>query len=145
MIKAKIKPVKNTLAISAPRPTKHIKLAATCICILPSFLKRKANCGQTYNLKQNLVCVSVHNILEGKKKTKLTRPLVKGAYQKFIFLISKPNICCGYSKEPSQLDGSLGHPKHMFKLMGKEIFTILRSKLCLSFFNKITIFITRKL
>ena len=22
------------------------------------------------------------------------------------------NICCGYSKEPSQRDGSFGHPKH---------------------------------
>ena len=26
-----------------------------------------------------------------------------------------------YSKEPSQCDGSFVHPKHIFKLMGKEI------------------------
>ena len=25
------------------------------------------------------------------------------------------NICCGYSKEPSQWDGSFEHPKHMLK------------------------------
>ena len=28
-------------------------------------------------------------------------------------------------KEPSQWDGSFEHPKHMFKLMGKEINVIL--------------------
>ena len=38
------------------------------------------------------------------------------------------NICCGYSKESSQWDGSFEHPKHMLKLMGKKIFTILCSK-----------------
>ena len=36
------------------------------------------------------------------------------------------NICCGYSKEPSQGDGSFEHPKHMFELMGKKIIEILR-------------------
>ena len=34
--------------------------------------------------------------------------------------------CCGYSKEPSQLDGSFEHPRHMFQLMGKKIIAILR-------------------
>ena len=47
-----------------------------------------------------------------------------------IFLFLNQNICCGYSKEPSQWDGSFEHPKHMFKLMGKKIMAILR-KLCL--------------
>ena len=42
-----------------------------------------------------------------------------------LFLIQ--NICCGYSKESSQWDGSFEHPKHMFKLIGKEIITILPS------------------
>ena len=41
-----------------------------------------------------------------------------------LFLIR--NICCGYSKEPSQLDGSFELPKHVFKLMGKKIIKILR-------------------
>ena len=36
-----------------------------------------------------------------------------------LFLIQ--NICCGYSKEPSQWDSSFEHPKHMFWLMGKKI------------------------
>ena len=31
-------------------------------------------------------------------------------------------------KEPSQWDGSFVHPKHMFKLIGKKIITILHSK-----------------
>ena len=43
-----------------------------------------------------------------------------------LFLIE--NICCGYSKEPSQWDDSFEHPKHMFKLIGKKIITILHSK-----------------
>ena len=43
-----------------------------------------------------------------------------------IFLFLNQNICCGYSKEPSQWDGSFEHPKHLLKLMGKKIFTFLR-------------------
>ena len=35
-----------------------------------------------------------------------------------LFLIQ--NIWCGYSKELSQWDGPLEHPKHMFKFMGKK-------------------------
>ena len=43
-----------------------------------------------------------------------------------MFLFLNQNICCGYSKEPSQWDGSFEHSKHMLKFMGKKIFTILR-------------------
>ena len=46
--------------------------------------------------------------------------------ENLISLFLNQNICCGYSKEPSQWDGSFQHPKHMLKLMGKKIFTILR-------------------
>ena len=49
--------------------------------------------------------------------------------KKIIFVFLNLNICCGCSKEPSQWDGSFEHPKHMFKLMGKKIFTILGSKI----------------
>ena len=45
--------------------------------------------------------------------------------RKLIFLFLNQNICRGYSKEPSQWDGSFEHPKHMLKIMGKDIFTIL--------------------
>ena len=44
-------------------------------------------------------------------------PPDKSAYSKNIFLILKVS---------SQLDGSFEFPKHMFKLMGKNIITILR-------------------
>ena len=40
---------------------------------------------------------------------------------KTFFLFLNQNICCGYSKEPSQWDGSLEHPKQLFKLMGKTL------------------------
>ena len=60
----------------------------------------------------------------------ISRPLgtCMSVYQKIIFLFLNQNICCGYSKEPSQRDGSFEHPKQMLKLMGKKIFTIIRSK-----------------
>ena len=45
--------------------------------------------------------------------------------ENLIFLFLNQNICCGYSKEPSQRDGSFEHPKLMLKLMGKKIFTFL--------------------
>ena len=52
--------------------------------------------------------------------------------QNFLFL--NQNICCGYSKEPSRWGGSFEHPKQMFKLMDKKIFTNLHlSGLVLSF------------
>ena len=46
-------------------------------------------------------------------------------FGKLSSLFLNQNICCRYSKEPSQWDGSFEHAKHMFKLMGKEINAIL--------------------
>ena len=54
----------------------------------------------------------------------LARPAFKSVYLKIIFLFLNQNRCCGYSKEPSQWDGSFDHPKHMFKLMDKKIIAI---------------------
>ena len=48
--------------------------------------------------------------------------------EKLFFLFLKQNICCRYSKEPSQWDGSFEYPKHMLKLIGKEINAILGSQ-----------------
>ena len=53
------------------------------------------------------------------------RPLVKSVQQKMIFLFLIQSICCVYSKESSQWNGSFEQPKHMLKIMGKKIFTIL--------------------
>ena len=69
----------------------------------------------------------------------LERPLDKSAYSKFgpwitvhtqnlTFLFLNQNICCGCLKEQSQQDCSFDYPKLMFKLMDKNIFTILRPK-----------------
>ena len=41
------------------------------------------------------------------------RPLVKSGYQTIIFFFLNQNICCGYSKIPSQSDGSFEHTKHV--------------------------------
>ena len=54
------------------------------------------------------------------------RPPDKSVYQKIIFLTSQPKQMFRVLKEPPQWDGSFEHPKHMFKLMGKKIITILR-------------------
>ena len=53
------------------------------------------------------------------------RTLVKSV-QKIIFLFLNQNICCGYSKDPSQYHDSFEHPKHMLKIMGKKIITIFQ-------------------
>ena len=44
----------------------------------------------------------------------------------FSYFSSKTYVV-GTQKEPSQRDGSFEHPKHMFKLMGEKIISILRS------------------
>ena len=54
--------------------------------------------------------------------------LIRARNRKIIFLFFSQNIFCGYSKEPSKWDGSFEHPKHMLKMMGKKIFTILGQK-----------------
>ena len=62
----------------------------------------------------------------------ISRTWVKSAYQKIsllIFLFLNHHICCGYSKELSQWDGSFEHPKHILKVMGKKIFRILLTKI----------------
>ena len=49
------------------------------------------------------------------------------------FHISQTNICCGYSKEQSQLDGSFERPKHMQNLCTlahKHQFKILLMERC---------------
>ena len=65
------------------------------------------------------------------KPDELNRSPDKGAYLKIIFLICKPNHMLWVLKQPSHWDRSFDNPKHMFKLMGKEIFTILPSKVFL--------------
>ena len=53
--------------------------------------------------------------------------------QNLIFFFLNQNICGGYSKEPSQLDGSFEHPKHMLKLMNNNIQNFAQK--CCSQFN----------
>ena len=43
--------------------------------------------------------------------------------ENLIFLFLSQNICCGTQK--NHLNGSFERPKHMLKLMGRKIFTIL--------------------
>ena len=62
----------------------------------------------------------------------MPRPPDKSALLKMITFIYQPKHMLWYSKEPSQLDGSFEHPKHMFKLMDKKIITILCSKILLN-------------
>ena len=68
----------------------------------------------------------------------LSKPVYTGLQirvrtRKLFFLFLNQNICCGYSKEPSQWDGSFEHPKHMLEIIGKKIFAILRWNFCCVF------------
>ena len=51
---------------------------------------------------------------------------------KLFFLFFNRTIHCGYSKEPSQWDGSFEHPIHMIKLMGKKKIQFYIQKFSLS-------------
>ena len=46
------------------------------------------------------------------------------------FSVNIQYICFGYSKDPSQGDGSFELPKHRFKLIDQKILTIFNSKFC---------------
>ena len=48
----------------------------------------------------------------------------------------------GYSKKPSQWDSSFEHPKHKFKLMGKEINAFLGAQTMLIFTYVLNIFLS---
>ena len=54
-----------------------------------------------------------------------------GNWTLFCLLLNQ-KIWYGYSKEPSQWDGSFEHQKHMFRLLGKKSIIILRSKILLN-------------
>ena len=70
--------------------------------------------------------VKIHVNALSRPKINDSDPQIWACNRKLFYLLPNQNICCGYSKEPSQWDGSFEHPKHMFKLMGKKIVTILR-------------------
>ena len=78
-----------------------------------------------------LTCKKMYNKLGtcGLESVAGLRPLVPN--KKIFFLFLNQNICCRCSKELSQLDGSIEHPKHMLKMMGMKIFTLFAEKFCL--------------
>ena len=64
------------------------------------------------------------------QKIAYIRSSVKCVYQKINFLISQPNICCGYSKEPSQMRRFFWASTTYVKTdVDKKIFTILLSEI----------------
>ena len=73
-------------------------------------------------LSFNLIC---NMIIFGKSKILAMAQPPKSTPGDWAQGFINQDICRGYSKEPSQWDGSFEHPKHMLKLMGKKIFIIL--------------------
>ena len=65
------------------------------------------------NYNQNAIEEAISNMYTGLKLRLRNR--------KIIFLFLSQNRCCGYSKELF-----FGHPKHLLRIMGKKIFTIVR-------------------
>ena len=78
----------------------------------------------------NVHCQSV--CYQSEQHLFLTGLQIKVCNETLFFLFLNQNICCGYSKEPSNWDGSLKHPKHMFKLRDKKIIAISRWKFWLN-------------
>ena len=58
-------------------------------------------------------------------ETHIKQALDNSALLNLYFLISQVNICCGFSKEPFQEDGSFKHPTQMFGRINMEVFTII--------------------
>ena len=59
-------------------------------------------------------------------QTHIKQAIANSAPLNLYFLISQVNICCGFSKEPFQEDGSFKHPTQMFGPIDMEVFTIIR-------------------
>ena len=55
--------------------------------------------------------VNLKNRLPTLLKSWITHPAEKSASWNLFFLFLNQNICCGYSIEPSQWDGSFEHPE----------------------------------
>ena len=68
---------------------------------------------------KNFVYLNLYVIFQAYNKRKI---------KNIFFLSFNQNICCGYSKELSCLDGSFERPTQILKMMDKKIFLILRSK-----------------
>ena len=86
-----------------------------------------------WSISLNLLTKQLHYYLKSyvyNKKTlfyglHVSGPQIRVCNGILVFLFLNQNICCGYSKEPSQWDGYFEHQKDMIKLMGKKIITIL--------------------
>ena len=90
--------------------------------------KRISSYSAKYWLNQGNVLIRRKNYWLGRK-----RGLQFGSAQSIfcLFLFLSQNICCGYSKEPSEWDGSFEYSKHMLKLTDKKKIVILRSNILL--------------
>ena len=94
-------------------------------------LKQKVGCQGLYlqnacqNGKQGRHWDWVYTDCQSNFGKHLIRPPDKSVYWKNIFLFSHPIHMLWVLKKPSQQDGSFEHPKHIFKLIGKEIIAIL--------------------
>ena len=70
--------------------------------------------------------------MEIRQQTIILRPTDRRVILRVIFCIFQSKNILWILKRTSQLDGSFEQPKHMFKLIDKEIITISRTKVCLS-------------
>ena len=81
--------------------------------VLPSVLSLFA-----LSLINEQECLTIHSIVS-------IRPLVNSVLQKNNFLISQSKHILWMLKRTVFRDGSFEHSKHMLKLLGKKVFTIL--------------------
>ena len=113
----------SLLFLCASRKTHRQTVSASAVNLLRQ-KRKKGTLAET--LKKNWgfqVRVLVQWILSSHHSSGLK---LRVCNRKIIFLFLIQNICCGYSKEPSQWDCSFEHLQHMLHIIGKKIFTILR-------------------
>ena len=90
-----------------------------------------------------IFCVLLKNYRNFTKKITTFRDLMESSCRpsklrvhtkSLIFLFLNQNICCGYSKEPPQWEGSFEHGKHLLKLIWwvRNYLQFYGQKLCLS-------------
>ena len=83
------------------------------------------------HLFQKSKCSIFHNTLKNLNLYPCIKAIIRYecVTKQIFFVFLNLIICCWYSKEPSQWDGSFQYQKQMFKWRDEKIFTIFCSKI----------------
>ena len=100
----------NNLISLRPNYLFFVRYSKTCVCVCVCVCG-----GGGFNPRTRSGSATVIDIFSNYRRTELFKSILTDLQTEKIFsefLIQ--NICCGYSKEPPQWNGSFEPPKHMF-------------------------------